>query len=87
MAEKGIDISRNKSKSLEDIPLSELDYVITLCEDAAETCPFIPGVDTLHWGLPDPAKVEGNKDEILSEFRKVRDTVEVKVRQLIDDIC
>ncbi len=87
MAEKGIDISRNKSKSLEDIPLSELDYVITLCEDAAETCPFIPGVDTLHWGLPDPAKVEGNKDEILSEFRKVRDTVEVKVRQLIYDIC
>ena len=86
MAEKGIDISQNSSKSLDDIPLKELDYVITLCGDAAETCPVIPGANTQHWGLPDPAKIQGTEEEKLQVFRKIRDEIEKKVRELIESV-
>ncbi|RMA93087.1 arsenate reductase ArsC [Hydrogenothermus marinus] len=86
MAEKGIDISQNKSKSLNDIPLNELDYVITLCGDAAETCPVVPGVNTQHWGLPDPARAEGTEEEKLETFRKIRDQIEEKVANLLKNL-
>ncbi|GAB6072122.1 arsenate reductase ArsC [Venenivibrio stagnispumantis] len=86
MAEKGIDISQNKSKSLDDIPLRELDYVITLCGDAAESCPVIPGANTQHWGLPDPARAEGSEEEKLEVFRQIRDKIEEKVKELIEKL-
>jgi len=86
MAEKGIDISQNKSKSLDDIPLRELDYVITLCGDAAESCPVIPGANTQHWGLPDPARAEGSEEEKLKVFRQIRDKIEEKVKELIEKL-
>ncbi len=86
MAEKGIDISRNRSKSLEDVPLNELDYLITLCGDAAENCPLIPGANTQHWELPDPAKARGSKEERLRKFREVRDKIEEKVKAFIGEI-
>ncbi|SNZ08418.1 arsenate reductase [Persephonella hydrogeniphila] len=86
MAEKGIDISKNKSKSLDKIPLSELNYVITLCGDAAETCPVIPGANTQHWGLPDPAKAEGTEEEKIRIFREIRDKIEDRVRKLIESL-
>jgi len=86
MAEKGIDISQNKSKSLDDIPLRELDYVITLCGDAAESCPVIPGANTQHWGLPDPAKAKGSEEEKLEVFRQIRDKIEEKVKELIEKL-
>ncbi len=82
MNERGIDISKNRSKSLEDIPLYELDYVITLCGDAAENCPVIPNANTQHWGLPDPAKAEGTEEEKLQVFRQIRDVIEEKVKEL-----
>ncbi|WP_297456708.1 arsenate reductase ArsC [Persephonella sp.] len=84
MAEKEIDISNNKSKSLDDIPLNELDYVITLCGDAAETCPVIPCANTQHWGLPDPARAEGTEEEKLQVFRQIRDKIEERVKNLIE---
>ncbi|WP_293448297.1 arsenate reductase ArsC [Persephonella sp.] len=86
MAEKGIDISKNRSKSLEEIPLNELDFVITLCGDAAENCPVIPGAKTIHWGLPDPAKAEGTEEEKLQVFREIRDKIEEKVKNMIAGI-
>ncbi len=82
MDERGIDISKNRSKSLEDIPLYELDYVITLCGDAAETCPTVPYANTQHWGLPDPARAEGTEEEKLQVFRQIRDIIEEKVKEL-----
>ncbi|WP_457635992.1 arsenate reductase ArsC [Persephonella sp.] len=85
-AEKGIDISKNRSKSLKEIPLNELDYVITLCGDAAENCPVVVGAKTIHWGLPDPAKAEGTKEEKLKAFREIRDKIEEKVKNLIAGI-
>ena len=86
MAEKGIDISNNKSKSLDEVPLKELDYVITLCGDAAETCPVVPGANTQHWGLPDPARAEGTEKEKLEVFRRIRDEIEEKVKNLISSL-
>ncbi len=86
MSEKGIDISQNKSKSLNDIPLDKLDYVITLCEDAAETCPVVPNANTQHWGFPDPAKAEGTEEEKLQTFRQIRDKIEEKVKNLLEGL-
>ncbi|WP_456464136.1 arsenate reductase ArsC [Persephonella sp.] len=85
-AEKGIDISKNRSKSLKEIPLNELDYVITLCGDASENCPVVVGAKTIHWGLPDPAKAEGTEEEKLKAFREIRDKIEEKVKNLIAGI-
>jgi arsenate reductase len=86
MAEKGIDISSQRSKSLDEIPLYELDLVITLCGDAAETCPTVPGAKTEHWGLPDPAKAQGTEEEKQEVFRKVRDEIECRVGELINKL-
>ncbi len=83
MAEKGIDISDQRSKSLEEIPFSKLNFVITLCGDAAERCPVVPGAKTIHWGLPDPAKASGTENERLEVFRQVRDEIEKRVRELL----
>lgn len=86
MAEKGIDISQNSSKSLDEIPLNELDYLITLCGDAFETCPVVPNANRQHWGLIDPAKAKGKEEEKLEIFRKIRDEIEKRVKALIGSL-
>ena len=86
MAEKGIDISKNKSKSLDEIPLKELDYVITLCGDTAENCPVVQNANIQHWGLPDPARVKGTEKEKLQVFIEIRDKIEKRVKELLDNI-
>jgi len=64
LAEQGIDIAHHRSKGLDDVPLAQVDVIVTLC--AEEVCPFVPGaVQRLHWPLPDP--------EGLPAFRSVRD--------------
>ncbi len=82
MAEDGIDISSQYPKPLEEIPFSELHLVITLCGDAKETCPYLPSQRREHWGLQDPAKVEGTEEEKLEVFRKVRDDIKARVEDL-----
>jgi Protein-tyrosine-phosphatase len=87
MAEDGIDISQHYSKHINEIPINKVDYVITLCGDAAETCPVVPGAKTEHWGLPDPARVIGpTQDAKLQAFRKIRDQIKEKVERLIKEI-
>lgn len=86
MAEKGIDILANTSKHINDIPVNELDYVITLCGDAAEECPVVPGANTQHWGLPDPAKAIGTQEEQLASFRKIRDEIGSRIDNLIKSL-
>lgn len=84
MKEVGIDISNYKSKPIDNEFLNLMDYVITLCGDAEETCPVTPpNIKRLHWGLPDPAKATGSEEEILNVFRKVRDEIKEKVIQLM----
>ena len=72
LAEIGIDISSHRSKHVDEIPAGQVDVVITLC--AEEECPlFLGQAERLHWGLPDPAAVEGSPEQRLEAFRAVRD--------------
>lgn len=76
MQEVGIDISKQESKNISEIPLDKINIVITLCGDAAERCPIFPGkVERIHWALEDPAKAKGSEEEIAIVFRKVRDNI------------
>jgi arsenate reductase (thioredoxin) len=68
---EGIDISSERSKSVDEYGGQEFDYVITVCDDAAEECPLFPGqTQRLHWGLPDPAAVAGADAEKLAAFER-----------------
>ena len=74
MKEIGIDISRQRSKHLDEYGEEAFDYIVTLCDDAAKTCPLFPGEGRrMHKGFPDPAAAEGSREERLAAFRKVRD--------------
>ncbi|WP_457644415.1 arsenate reductase ArsC [Persephonella sp.] len=86
MEEKGIDISRHTSKSIEDIPIGEIDYLITLCSDAEKNCPIVHCKKVFHWNLPDPAKLSGTEEDRITEFRKVRDKIEEKILYLLENI-
>ncbi len=80
MKEIGIDISKHRSKNLSDFDGQKFDYVITLCGDANETCPlYIGGTKKTHIGFDDPAKATGTKDEMMREFRRVRDEMREKL--------
>ena len=73
MGEVGIDISRQRSKSLDEFAGEKFDLVITLCDHAAESCPvFFGGTRRMHMGFPDPSAAAGTEEEKLSFFRKVR---------------
>jgi len=73
MAEIGVDISGHRSKSLMEFIHQPFDFVITVCDSAAETCPAFPGrAQRFHWSFPDPAAVEGEEAK-LAAFRSVRD--------------
>jgi len=87
MKEIGIDISSYYPKSVNDFIDEAWDYVITVCDDANETCPvFIGKVNhRLHIGFEDPSKVTGSEEFILSEFRRVRDEIKQKFYKLYED--
>ena len=76
LAELGIDISGHRSKTLDEFVGQSFDYVITLCGDANEQCPlFFGGVQRLHQGFEDPSRLIGSVEEVLPEFRRVRDEI------------
>ena len=82
MAERGIDISGQRSKHLSEYLSQPFDTVITVCDQAAETCPLFPGkAQRLHWSFPDPASVHGSDSEILSSFEQVRSGLEAKLKE------
>jgi len=84
MREIGLDISQNKSKSL-DIYLHEpWDLIITVCDKAKESCPTFPGQKVeAHWGFEDPAEFEGNEAEKSVFFRKIAMEIENRIRLLL----
>jgi arsenate reductase len=85
MKEIGIDISGGRSKSVDEFRGQAFDYVITVCDDAAESCPVFPGAsERLHWPFEDPAAVEGTRDEREAAFRKVRDQIRLKIRTFLN---
>jgi arsenate reductase len=74
MAELGIDISGQTSKTLQRYLHEPFDEVITVCDTAAETCPVFPGAkQRRHWSFPDPSKATGSPEEQLAVYRRVRD--------------
>jgi len=75
MAEIGIDLSRQRSKSIEEFRDKNLDYVITVCDRAKEVCPFFPGEKILHKSFEDPSEFEGTEEEILEKTRSIRDEI------------
>lgn len=90
MAEDGIDISQNATKSVQDILHSgkTYDYVITVCDEAsAERCPVFPGSgQRLHWGFRDPSQFTGFHAERLEETRNVRNAIAAKVATWCEEI-
>ena len=80
MKEVGIDISRQRSKSIDEFADEKFDFVITLCDQAAESCPvFFGGTRRMHMGFPDPSGVTGTEEEKLSFFRNLRDQIRDKL--------
>ena len=85
MSELGIDISRHRSKSVDEFLGERFDYAITVCDSARETCPILPGVaEKLHWSFDDPAAAVGSEDEKLAEFRRVRDELRARLREFVE---
>jgi arsenate reductase (thioredoxin) len=87
MDEIGEDISGQESKTLDRYLEETFDYVITVCDDANEACPFFPGTNNrLHWSLPDPSAAKGSEEERLAVFRSVRDEIRDRMQaELVDD--
>jgi two-component system phosphate regulon sensor histidine kinase PhoR len=84
MKEIGIDISGQRSKGLEEVPVEKVDLLITLCGEAAENCPALPAkIPRAHWPLRDPAQARGSQEEILKVFREVRDEICHRVDALL----
>ncbi len=86
MKEKGIDISFQKPKSLEQIPYENIDLVITLCDSAKQSCPVLPAQRQIHWDLPDPASFEGSPEAKREFFRKIRDDIEERIWDLLQGL-
>ncbi len=81
MREIGIDISTHASKSLDPFVAQHFDYVITVCDDANESCPVFPNAThRLHWSLPDPSKATGTPDAQLAVYRAVRNDLRARIQ-------
>lgn len=85
MREIGIDISGQTSESLEPYLGQPFDWLITVCDEAREACPTLPGVASqAHWSVEDPSGVEGDEATRLAAFRTARDTLAGRVRAFIE---
>ena len=83
MREAGIDISSHRSKHLDEFKNKKIDYVITVCDNAKEHCPFFPAaVKVLHWPFPDPPHNKEKSDSVINEFRHVRDLIQERFKHL-----
>lgn len=87
MNEAEIDISNHSSDVINPDLLNRADYVITLCGHADDHCPVISKKDVVrwHWGFDDPAKATGTEEEILSQFREVRDQIKERIKAFVTD--
>ena len=84
MQEDGVDISHHTSNTIDKYMGIGFDYVITVCDNAKENCPYFPSnAQKLHHNFPDPAKATGSPEEIMQEFRRVRDMIKAYCREFI----
>lgn len=87
MQESGIDMTSHTSDVIDPEILNRAAYVITLCGHADEHCPVIsnPNVSKWHWGFDDPAKATGTEEEIMQQFRAVRDAIRARIEQFVTE--
>lgn len=86
MRELGIDISGQRSKNVDEFDGQQFDYVITVCDNARETCPvFFGGAQKVHRDFEDPVAATGSEEERLTVFRRVRDQLRIYLRDLSND--
>jgi len=84
MAEDHIDISKHTSNNVDEYMAIPFDYVITVCDNAKENCPYFPTKgQRFHQNFPDPAKATGSPEDVMEEFRRVRDMIKVYCRDFI----
>ena len=91
MQEAGIDISQKKTQAVFDVFKSGklFAYVVTVCDEtSAERCPIFPGVaKRLHWSFADPSTLTGTDEEKMSEVRKIRDDIRLKIEEWCHEVC
>ena len=86
MKELGIDISTHRSKSLHEFREEQFDYVITVCDHAAQSCPVFPGdVKRIHWSIADPVLIGGDDETQLEAFRAARDDLKQRIKRFVAD--
>ena len=84
MKEDGIDISNHTSNNVNEYSDIDFDYIITVCDNAKERCPYFPSdAYRFHLDFPDPAKAEGTEEEVMAQFSEVRDMVKVYCKEFI----
>ncbi len=84
MKEDGVDISGQASNNVNEYSHLHFDVILTVCDNAKERCPYFPGqAKRLHHNFPDPAKANGSEEEIMDEFRKIRDEIKTYCRELM----
>jgi len=84
MADDGIDISHHTSNNMNEYRDIDFDFVITVCDNAKERCPFFPSTaQKFHYNFPDPAKATGTEEEIMEQFRSVREMIKTYSRDFI----
>jgi arsenate reductase len=84
MKEGGVDISHHTSKDMAQFIGQKFDYIITVCDNAKEQCPYFPGfAKRIHWSFEDPAAAKGTEAEILTVFRKVRDQIKDNIQKFL----
>lgn len=86
MQEDGIDISNHTSNNVNEYMHIDFDFVITVCDNAKERCPYFPSkAKKFHHNFPDPAKVKGTKEEIEAAFRSVRNEIKEYCKQFVEN--
>jgi len=81
MAEEGIDISGHRSKSVDEFLSRQFDYIITVCDNAKESCPSFPGKGKyIHWSIQDPDRFIGSRQQRLEKFRDARDEIKARIK-------
>jgi arsenate reductase len=88
MREIGIDISGHRSKSVDEFAGQEMDLVITVCDNAKESCSVFPGrTQRPHWPFEDPALVAGSEEQRLAAFRSIRDQIQRRIKVFLDGVA
>ena len=86
MKESGVDISHHTSKDVNQFIGQEFDYIVTVCDNARERCPYFPSRSKkFHHSFPDPAKARGTDEEVMNQFRKVRNVIKEYVKRFIKE--